>query len=340
MDLNGHCGNLTSCHHGICVDEKCFCDGSTYLGGIDCSKSLSEEIGLPLFLLFHITFLILYFLVCVVSGTLLVTMIRFPKIPILSLHKVGIGLINAATICRVIFLIAALIDENLPFWLTHLDQILYPTILSIFLFQIVIWMEVTRTVKILPIPLPSPKITLVVCVVYAMSVYLIQMSYATLIILRTHNYSIFYFVWNSILGGSTVLFALTFWVMHYIAAAIIKKSNVFQAIEADERSHRTVTICAIIMTALTLMTLLTGALTTVFDSKKNPDFWFPIRFPLRLAETGYCIVFLMSLGLPTYRVVWRCWKASDEDEEASSSSSSSGKSWMHIEMTPDENHSG
>eukprot|EP01119_Soliformovum_irregulare_P011945 TRINITY_DN3063_c0_g1_i3.p1 TRINITY_DN3063_c0_g1~~TRINITY_DN3063_c0_g1_i3.p1 ORF type:complete len:368 (-),score=22.92 TRINITY_DN3063_c0_g1_i3:73-1176(-) len=308
--MNTPCGDISlGCGPGVCIeDSRCQCP--PYRFGRDCTVLFSEFIGSSAFIVFEVLFITLYVFLTLVAGLMVVSILRNPRVVHIFLHKVGIFMICGSSASRLLYLIVSWAWESAAVYLIHFQRILFPVMTSVFLFQVIIWFEATRAIKTDNILNPSAilgqKRVHAIAFGFLTLIFAVQISLDGLIVYGKWNYALFNALYSFFLGALLLTIAISFWICRYII-----NKQIQQLREGSEYispvSMRNKAVAPMAMSIGTLITLFFGSFSFWRDMTQR-DNYLLVNIPLRMAEFGYCVVFLFSMGLPTYTNMWHSLK--------------------------------
>eukprot|EP01119_Soliformovum_irregulare_P026133 TRINITY_DN987_c0_g1_i1.p1 TRINITY_DN987_c0_g1~~TRINITY_DN987_c0_g1_i1.p1 ORF type:complete len:354 (-),score=37.87 TRINITY_DN987_c0_g1_i1:67-1128(-) len=317
------CGNITmGCGRGVCAKGvRCLCPTEHF--GVDCSISLSKFLGPENYAGYRTCFFLLWLFSTILAGSMVVAMIRNGKIVKVRLHKIGISMIFVASLGRLISIIVSWANEDLSADMTPLYQLVLPVIVSVFIFQIFIWFEAARSLLndkiIMTMSNGKTKVAVLVGIVLVIF-FLTELVHDSFVVDGTHDYSTFVRIWSPILGILVFAISIGFWVCWCIisrSVARMQKSN------GNLNPSQHVAVAPFAMSLCGIITL-TFALVAMGVDVKVPSSYLLISIPLRLMEYAYCILFLLFMGLPTYKQMWKILRGkvssfgsskSEEDKE-------------------------
>eukprot|EP01119_Soliformovum_irregulare_P003765 TRINITY_DN1482_c2_g2_i1.p1 TRINITY_DN1482_c2_g2~~TRINITY_DN1482_c2_g2_i1.p1 ORF type:complete len:359 (-),score=55.04 TRINITY_DN1482_c2_g2_i1:49-1125(-) len=298
------CGNVTlGCNRGVCINPgpRCFCPPFQF--GVDCGIGMSEFLGHASNNAYHACFFIIWLFVTVVASLMLISMIRNGKIVKILLHKIGIIMIFLAALGRLIFLIATWANDDLVVDLILLERLVIPVLVSVFVFQIFIWFEATRAVlndKITTNIVNAKKRIYGVAFCILTIFFVLQFVQDSYAIAGTTDYYQYNFMYGNILGAVVFVIAIAFWICWCIISKAIRKLQISNG-RLDSNAH--IAVAPFAMSFCATVTITFG-LSSFGLNQKVPANWLLVQVPLRLAEWGYCVLFLLFMGLPTYKKLW------------------------------------
>eukprot|EP01119_Soliformovum_irregulare_P010314 TRINITY_DN2530_c0_g1_i1.p1 TRINITY_DN2530_c0_g1~~TRINITY_DN2530_c0_g1_i1.p1 ORF type:complete len:402 (+),score=89.67 TRINITY_DN2530_c0_g1_i1:284-1489(+) len=308
-----YCGLVPSCGEGVCTNAwgpRCFCPPFQF--GVDCSVTFSQWIGRSNFIGYQTFFTLLWIFMSASSTLMVAAIIRNPKSVKVLLHKIGIFLIFTASWCRFIYLIVSSVDESKTTNIVHLQRLVIPVLVSVFLFQVIIWFEATRSVLNDTIvekkSMRKTKTRMyLLAFAFLIIVFIVQFAQDACVISGRIDYFWFDFYYGNLLGVIVLVIAMCFWICYCVITRSIKKLRMSNG-RIKSSSTTTLAIAPFLMTFCACITIFFGCSSYVIDMTK-PGNWLTVCFGLRLAEFGYCALFLFFMGLPTYRRMWRVFRS-------------------------------
>eukprot|EP01119_Soliformovum_irregulare_P011944 TRINITY_DN3063_c0_g1_i1.p2 TRINITY_DN3063_c0_g1~~TRINITY_DN3063_c0_g1_i1.p2 ORF type:complete len:274 (+),score=26.34 TRINITY_DN3063_c0_g1_i1:1374-2195(+) len=223
------CGVSVGCGSGVCMNNglSCYCPYTRF--GRDCSVTLSQFIGQTGFITFEFFSIALYFILAIVAGLMTLSIFyNRNALKIVLLHRIGIVMIFFAAVCRTIFYVAMAIDESTSTKLLILHSILFPIMISIFLFQVIIWFEAMRGIITNTMVSSSDKAArsrrvYVLSFIFSVIMFVLEFILDILTYIRAFDYSPFDFGITLLQGLSCLVIAISFWICQCVIAANLRK---------------------------------------------------------------------------------------------------------------------
>eukprot|EP01119_Soliformovum_irregulare_P019829 TRINITY_DN6358_c0_g1_i3.p1 TRINITY_DN6358_c0_g1~~TRINITY_DN6358_c0_g1_i3.p1 ORF type:complete len:351 (-),score=35.20 TRINITY_DN6358_c0_g1_i3:395-1321(-) len=299
------CGNVsTDCGVGICSSETCHCPATRF--GNDCSMNLSQFIGQSGFITFEFFSITLYLALTIAAGLMILSMIRNGKaLKIVLLHRIGIVMIFVAAVCRTIFYATMALNESKSVHLLIFYRILFPILISIFLFQVIIWFEAMRAIISDKIVGGSDRVARsrrVYCLSFGFSIvmFVIEILFDIIVYAEAFDYSQFELAIGVMQGLVCITIAISFWICQCVITANLRKLQRNLDRSNGHNFPRYLAVAPICMSVCACITILGGLMTFALNTDTSGRDYMIVHFPLKTVEFAYCVLFLMSMGRPTY----------------------------------------
>eukprot|EP01119_Soliformovum_irregulare_P018152 TRINITY_DN5505_c0_g1_i2.p1 TRINITY_DN5505_c0_g1~~TRINITY_DN5505_c0_g1_i2.p1 ORF type:complete len:307 (+),score=55.88 TRINITY_DN5505_c0_g1_i2:177-1097(+) len=278
----------------------------------DCSMSLSEFLGSKQFITYEVCFLVLYLLSTAFAGFMVTILVRSfflnRHIEMEILHKIGVTLIFLGSLFRLVYTFQSWITETLATDLIHLQRFLIPVLVSVFLFQVLLWYETAKSIfnKESILARKMKKGAYRASFVLLLLIFVLQISLDGFVIDGNTDYYYFDFVYGWFLGLSVLGICICFWVSYFIFTrhmATLKEDAITPSRQVK------LAMAPIGMSICAMLTLAFGTASHFLPIKTDPFSYLIINVPLRLAEYGYGVLFLFYMGSKTYAAAWKSLKS-------------------------------